>query len=839
MRPPRRRTAIALLTVALVAAACSTEEGDASAPGARPPVTTGADDGDGDGGNVADGGYAAELRRTSDGVAHVTAEDWGGLGFGQGWAYAEDRACTLLDQVMKVRGERARYFGAGAGNENQNSDLAYRHLGLYREAEQRWADQPAEVVDLVEGYAAGFSAQVADVGADGVAGWCAGEPWVGPITTTDLYAVVADVLLLASSRNLIAEIGRAQPPAPVVPPAPVEGAPVEDVPVEGAPVEGAFAPPGQRDLAIAAGASNGWALGADRSTTGGGALLANPHFPWEGDRRLWETQLTIPGELDVYGVSLGGLPGVQIGFNDAVAWTHTVSAGNRFTLYRYAVDPANPTTYAYGGELRPMEPTEVAVDVLDPDGFLRTVTRTMYATQHGPVLDLAPVGWTTDTVIAIRDANAEITTVLAQFLGMATAGSMDDFQAVHEEQQGIPWVNTVATSADGRAWYHDGSATPNLSPEAIAAWQADRAAGGFAAIAYDQAGVVLLDGSNPLNEWVDDPAAPAPGLLPYDELPQLERSDWVFNANDSHWLAHPDELLTGFSPLTGEEGTPVSARTRMNAVLLREDDSPWGIPEMQEALFTDRSLHAELLLDDVVAACTGALPVDVDGAGVDLAAGCAALAGWDGTYTLEARGAALWRELLGTFGEADRTNAGPLYATPFDPADPVGTPNALAADPAPVLLSLGRAVLALERAGLAVDVALGEVQFEVRTGDRIPIHGGFGNLEGIANAVGCCATSTTSAPLPATGAPIAGTQLRDLPGYPVSTGASFVLTVQYGPDGPEAEGFLTYGNPDDPAAPDYRADLDAFSAGRWRPILFTAAAIAADPGLEVTEVSGD
>lgn len=838
MRPPRRRTAIALVSIALVAAACSTEDGDASAPGAGPPVPTAAAGGDdGDGGDVAGAGYTAELRRTSDGVAHITADDWGGLGFGQGWAYAEDRACTLLDQVMRVRGERARYLGAGEGDEHLISDLAYRHLGLHREADQRWADQPAEVAELVEGYVAGFSAQIAEVGADNVAGWCAGEPWVGPITTTDLYAVVADVLLLASSRNLIAEIGRAQPPVPV--------APVDGAPVDGAPAEEALAPPAPpvppdlSALAVDAGASNGWALGADRSTTGGGVLLANPHFPWEGERRLWETQLTIPGELDAYGVALGGLPGVQIGFNDAVAWTHTVSAGNRFTLYRYALDPANPTAYAYGGELRPMEATEVVVEVLQADGSLRTETRTMYATLHGPVLDLAPVGWSTNTVLAIRDANIDITRVLAQYLGMATATSMDDFQAAHQDHQGVPWVNTVATSADGRAWYHDGSATPNLSPETIAAWQAERTAGGLATIAYDQAGVVLLDGSNPANEWVDDPAAPAPGLLPYDELPQLERTDWVFNANDSHWLAHPDELLTGFSPLTGEEATPVSARTRMNAVLLSEDESPWGLPEMQEALFTDRSVHAELLLDDVVAACTGALPVDVDGTAVDLAAGCATLASWDGTYTLDARGAALWRELLGTFTEGERTDAGPLYATPFDPADPVATPNDLAADPTPVLLALGRAVLALERAGLAVDVALGDVQFEVRTGDRIPIHGGFGNLEGIANAVGCCAESTTTAPLPDTGERIEGTQLRDLPGYPVSTGASFVLTLQYGPDGPEAEGFLTYGNPDDPQAPDYRADLDAFSEGRWRPILFTDEAIAADPGLEVTEVAGD
>ena len=74
-------------------------------------------------------------------------------------------------------------------------------------------------------------------------------------------------------------------------------------------------------------------------------LLANPHFPWEGELRFWESHLMIPGEVNVYGAALTGLPGVQIGFNDAIAWSHTVSSGHRFTLYRYDLDPATrPST---------------------------------------------------------------------------------------------------------------------------------------------------------------------------------------------------------------------------------------------------------------------------------------------------------------------------------------------------------------------------------------------------------------------------------------------------------------------------------------------------------------
>ena len=82
-------------------------------------------------------------------------------------------------------------------------------------------------------------------------------------------------------------------------------------------------------------------------------LLANPHFPWEQELRFWEVQLTIPGQSNIYGVQLSGLPGVGIGFTDSFAWTHTVSAGNRFTAYTLDLVPGSPTTYKYDDEPRP------------------------------------------------------------------------------------------------------------------------------------------------------------------------------------------------------------------------------------------------------------------------------------------------------------------------------------------------------------------------------------------------------------------------------------------------------------------------------------------------------
>jgi acyl-homoserine-lactone acylase len=56
----------------------------------------------GAGGHAAPASYDVIIARDSFGVPHITAADWGSLAFGQGHATAEDRACTVLDQMVKV-----------------------------------------------------------------------------------------------------------------------------------------------------------------------------------------------------------------------------------------------------------------------------------------------------------------------------------------------------------------------------------------------------------------------------------------------------------------------------------------------------------------------------------------------------------------------------------------------------------------------------------------------------------------------------------------------------------------------------------------------------------------
>lgn len=760
--------------------------------------------------------YDAEIRRTSHGIPHITAKDYGSLGFGEGYAFAQDHLCSLADQVIKVRGERAKYFGAGENNRHLNSDLTMRALGLYEQVREMLKTMDPEQRAMVEGYVAGYNQYLSEVTAKGVKGWCSGQDWVFPITVEDLMAYQQSVVV--TTTNFAEMIATAMPPKK----------------------ETAYATP--TSIPEFELASNGWAIGAERAASGRGMLIANPHYPWIGSNRFWEKHLVIPGKLDVYGVGLLGSPGVAIGFNRNVAWTHTVSAGKRFTVYTLDLVPGNPTRYLYDGQEREMTSKILSVAVRQADGTLKQVERRIFFSHYGPIINFPGVGWSPKRTLTVRDANSNNTGFQTQRMAMNRARSLDEFKKAHADYNALPWVNTIATSADGRAWYADTSSTPNLKPEAIAALMKRKDSDPLTKMAWER-GMILLDGSNSLNEWVNDPATRA-GVIPYSRMPQLERKDFVFNANDSFWLANPRQLLTGFSPLQGLEGTARSLRTRMN-VLLLADTSPTGptgkdgkfsLDELAAAALSNRSLSAELLRAEIVKRCQATPSVTLEGQAVDLRKACAVLAAWDGRYDVESTGAVLWREFTTQYEAGEMQKAGALFQHDFNPADAVNTPHTLTPDKNhESLLKLARAVQVLTQAGFALDAPLGKVQYSDKNGGRIPIHGG-GAYEGIANIVSFSPNSPTLEPF-ASPERVKGSRFLTKEGYLVNYGTSFIMALEFTTSGPRAQAFLTYSQSGDPASPHFHDQTQLFSQKKWRRILYTDAEIKSDPNLKTSKVS--
>ena len=773
--------------------------------------------------------YEATIRRTTHGVAHILAATVPDVAFGHGYACASDHLPTIADQVLKVRSERARFFGRGEADCHVNSDFGYVALDVASWAQRMLETQSVEIVAVVDAYAAGINRWLAEHGTEALPEWCRGAKWVRPVSTLDLFGLYADAALMASGRNLAQFLGSAQPPGgnstttpsgPLVP---------SDLP-----------------------GSNGWALGRAATENGRGVVVANPHFPWNGDGRFWECHLTVPGELDVYGASLVGAPAVHIGFNRDVAWTHTFSAGHRFVLYQLQLASGSPTSYRYGDEIRAMTPRDASVAVLGDDGTVSTVQRTLWRTHYGPMVDVPLLGWSEGMGFALRDINDGNDRFLRQFLAMDRATSVEGLREAVHEHQGLPWVNVIAADRYGDVWYSDASPTPALSEYASQRYDLAVDEDPLTALFFSQR-VALLDGSDPSNEWLTDTGALQNGAVAPERLPELRTDTVAFNSNDPYWVPHPELRIERSAVLAGLYGRPLSPRTRMNARVLAGhaptgptgDQGRWTTGDLERALLDNRSLLAELLLDGVVERCRAAGVVVGGGVEHDLNDVADILQRWDRAFDLDSVGAVLWREFLGGFSVAELRNAGPLWAHPFDPEDPIATPRGLAEAPDgadPLVQRMVTALDVLAAAGVAPDARLGDVQFIDRSGDRIPLHGA-NEVEGIVNVVAPFGAFQRSdlEPEGERGEAIAGraevTGLR-VGGYPITYGASILFVVGFDDDGPVGRGLLTYGQSGDPASPHHVDQLRAFSEKKLRPIRFHRTDIEADPNYWTMTVHG-
>ncbi|WP_455354884.1 penicillin acylase family protein [Streptomyces sp. SYSU K217416] len=760
------------------------------------------------------GGLSAVIRYTEYGIPHILAKDYANLGFGTGWAQAADQVCTLADGFVTLRGERSRYFGADAApdgslssaGKNLSSDLFFRGVRDAGTVEKLLA-QPApagpgrEVRELMRGWAAGYNAWLKQNRITDPA--CQGAAWVRPVTTLDVAARGFALAVLGGQGRGVEGITAAQPPS-----APTARTAKDPDPAAAARAAGELFAAESADMG-----SNAVAFAGSTTANGRGLLLGNPHYPWQGGRRFWQSQQTIPGELNVSGGSLLGSTTVSIGHNAKVAWSHTVATGVTLNLHQLTLDPADPTAYLVDG--RPERMIRRTVTVPVRDGV--PVTRTQWWTRYGPVVTslgaALPLPWTTSTAYALNDPNAVNLRASDTALGFSKARSTDGVLDALRRTQGIPWVNTVAADAGGHSLFTQSQVLPRITDEL-----AQRCSTALGRATYPAAGLAVLDGSRADCALGSDPDALQPGVFGPSAMPTLKDAPYAENSNDSAWLANADQPLTGYPRVFGTIGTPRSLRTRgaVEDVAAMARKGRLTVADLQRQQFANRAPAGDLAAADVAAACAalpGGSAVGSDGKTVDVSNACAVLKGWDRTVDTGSRGALLfdrfWRRLVATVPAAE------LWKVPFSPADPVRTPNTLNTASPGVARALADAVGELRKAGIALDSPLGEHQFVVRNGKRVPIHGGTESL-GIWNKI------------EAGWNPAGG-------GYTeVAHGSSYIQAVGWdGSRCPVARTLLTYAQSSNPQSPYFSDQTGLYSAERWVKSRFCEKDILTSPGLRV------
>ena len=755
--------------------------------------------------------YNVEITRTEFGVPHIKASDYGSLGYGEAYASAQDHVCNMALALISAKGEMSEYLGSGHQGENIHSDLVIRALDMSKKGSQALSNQPSNIKNWIEGYAGGYNRYLRESSGD-FNSWCDHADWVRSATPEDFMTQY--VALVHTITRMAGAVVAAQPPNKI---ASIEVSPSQILAAVDA-------------IRLDEMGSNAWAFGTKSTANGRGSLLANPHYPWYGPNRFWEKHLTIPGELNVYGSNLIGTAGVGVGFNDAVGWTHTVSDSKRVVLYRLTLKPDDPTQYLYEGSWRSLRNQQVTTQVKTADG-MKTETTTVWFSHHGPIVEMPGLDWTSSTAYAARDANAENVDVMSQWLAMGKSQSMDAFIQAHKTYNAMPWVNTISTSAEGRAVYFDNTNVGALSGEAISAWRDRIEASSQLKNLYLTEGLVILDGSTNRDEWINHPENPISGTTPFEQRPLIESEFYVFNANDSYWLSDPKKPTTGYSPLYGPTETPRSVRTRMNVHILegiygfdfRGEDGLFSVAEIQAALMDNSGLTAHLLKDELVERCKQSPIVSINDISVELLPACTILSEWDNRYNADSKGAVLFREWLTRYSYWSTMHTGELFSANFDKENPITTPSGLIENQR-TLTALAEAVTLLVDNGIPLDIPLGELQKAHRAGKSFPVHGG-NRYEGIAN-LQVTKSHIASPVFSGSNERVGDSETLSSSGYNIAHGSSFIMSLNYTENGPDAKAILSYSQSGSPDSQYFSDQTELYRDKVWRDIYFKPSDIA-------------
>ncbi|MFZ6748738.1 penicillin acylase family protein [Undibacterium sp. Ren11W] len=787
--------------------------------------------------------YHAEIRRTSMGVPHIKADNWRNLGYGYGYAQAEDNLCTMADAFITYRGERSRYLGAEAGPlngstleaaANLDSDFYHKHIISPDVIANAKAAQNNQLRELITGFAAGYNRYLQQLksSSNTAHSACRYAAWVRPIDNEDIYRRMVAANLAGGYSNWLNGIASAQPPT-------------SNTPIQKKSLSQKLLPEHIKLPAMQVGGKHGVgsnmiAYGSAATDTGSPLLFGNPHWYWRGPDRFYQAQLSIPGQINVSGVSFLGVPVILIGYNEHVAWSHTVSTARRFGFYELNLVSDDPSAYLRDGKKVKMTAVKLNVEVLQADGRLGQVKRTLYRSEYGPMINLGllnpGLAWNANTAFAIRDINADNFRSFRNWLRWNQASSLDEFIRIQKQELAIPWVNTTAIGrGSSKVWYADIGAVPNVSSQQTQ--DCTTPIGQMLGAIPQLARIPFFDGSRSSCDWKTDPDSAQSGAIGAARMPSLQRADYVANMNDSYWSSNPKQLLSGYPDIMGDTGNEsLSMRTRLGHIMaqgrLDGNDGYAGnkasMETLKQMVLNSRALTAELFKSQAIALICAKPQINLlsdpetgqnfAGQAVDVRAACGALRAWDNTGNPDARAAHVWDEF---WRRASQIPEAQLYQVQFDASDAIHTPRDLKpAVSTDLQQAFAAAVMRVQASGFGMYASRAETLYLTRNQRRIGLYGG---CEYSGYFTVACSDNRL-----------------DRGGYSMDfnpNGNSYMQLVNFEHHGVQAFSMLSHSLSDDPASLRYSNSSERYAHKHWLKLPFSEHEIRNDAGYHSVVIS--
>lgn len=395
---------------------------------------------------------AVQIIRDDRGVPHVRANSVRDAMFGEGYAIGSDRLFQIDLTRRYVLGRLSEFFGG-------NAIEADRHARIFdagAAVDAQWQSLSADERDLLQAFADGVNAAATHepLPPEYRAMFAGFDPWtpkdalvVGLATALELTdgwdnVIARDTVLTATGPAGVAALFSLTDPAydvPTVGGQPVALTPLPPLAAPHAVPPLAFVPHSSSDAL----GSNAWAIGAER-TADGRALLANdPHLARSIPGVWYLVDIAAPG-FHVAGATLAGVPGVLLGHNEHLAWGATNGDTAAVTVTAEHFRSADATTYQLGSASREASVRTETIHVR----FAKDVQQRYFATVHGFVVETTGEHRHAVTLAALSTGHSP----LSAFLALDRAGSVSDGLAALSTYAG-PTENFVLADTTGRVAY--------------------------------------------------------------------------------------------------------------------------------------------------------------------------------------------------------------------------------------------------------------------------------------------------------------------------------------------------------------------------------------------------
>lgn len=374
--------------------------------------------------------------------------------------------------------------------------------------------------------------------------------------------------------------------------------------------------------------SNAWAIAPRKSASGNAMLMIQPHPPWSDEYLFFEAHLKSP-KMNIYGISLLGLPAIAMGFNENLGWGMTFNQADAMDLIELEV---RGDEYLINGNWKKLEMSEAKIFVKNGE----TQTIKIKRSDFGYLVEEKG-----NKALALRLSGLDRPFFFQQFADMAKSTNLKDFQKAVRSLQ-LPLQNIIYADIRGNTFYLYNGIIPKRPSHNFTDW----------------AGIISASKNGALVKE----------YLSYDELPKLTnpKTGFIANSNNDPWTStYPFELNPKDYPQYVSDKTFKNFDWRsVKSIKLLTSYEKLSFEKLVELQSSTHSELADRTVDELVAFGMNS--------GVELLKKAAAvLKSWDRKMDADSQGAVLFANWYFSCRKLR------MFEVDFSQEDPLNSPNKL------------------------------------------------------------------------------------------------------------------------------------------------------------------